>query len=136
MELHRRNPGKRDAQKMLARLVTEIVHGKAAAERSEAVSQALFGERALSSLTPQERTDIIQSAPSAPVAAGTSVVDALVSTGLVASKGEARRLIEGNGISVSDTRIESADAVLAAEDFDGGLALLRRGRQVAVLTLR
>lgn len=136
MELHSRNPGKREAQKMLARLVTEIVHGKDAAERSEAVSQALFGERELGSLSAQERADIVKYAPSASVAAGMTVIDALVASGLTASKGEARRLIEGKGITLGDARIESIEAVLNAEDFDGGLALLRRGRQVAVLTLR
>ena len=133
MELHGRNPGRREAQKMLARLVTEIVHGKEAAERSIAVSEALFGERPLASLTPAEVEIVKHDAPSATVTFDMPVVDALVQTGLAASKSEARRLIEGNGISINDERIQNVDASLSPEHLDGGLALLKRGRQVAVL---
>lgn len=135
IELHVRNPGKREAQKMLAKLVTEIVHGKDAAMRSIAVSEALFGERSLSSLTHEERMVITKDAPSATVAVGSTVIDALVATELASSKGEARRLIEGNGISINDTKIDSADAVLDAHHAQDGLALLRRGKQLAVLVI-
>lgn len=135
LELHERNPGKRDAQRMLAKCVTELVHGAEAAKRSEAVSQVLFGERELGSLTREEQQVIMTDAPSARVTLGMSIVDTLVSSGLVASKSEARRLIEGKGITLNDERVESVDAVLAAEQFSGNLALLRRGRQTAVLIL-
>lgn len=135
LELHERNPGKRDAQRMLAKCVTELVHGAEAAKRSEAVSQVLFGERELGSLTREEQQAIANDAPSAKVTSGMPVVDALVSSGLVTSKSEARRLIEGKGITLNDERVESVDAILSAEQFSGNLALLRRGRQTAVLIL-
>ncbi|HWU24428.1 MAG TPA: tyrosine--tRNA ligase [Candidatus Paceibacterota bacterium] len=133
MELHERTPGKREAQRMLAACVTEIVHGAEAAKRSAAVSQALFGERSLDSLTREEQQAIVTDAPSAHVTLGMPIVDALVSADLATSKSEARRLIEGKGITLNDERIESVDAVLASEHFSGELALLRRGRQTAVL---
>jgi len=136
VEMHQRNPGKREAQKMLAKQVTEIVHGADAAMRSIAVSEALFGERPLSDLSREERAIIAKDAPHAYVDAGMSIVDALVAAGLASSKGEARRLIEGKGVSVNDQKVESADAVLEASQFSGGLALLKRGRQVAVLVAR
>jgi len=132
-ELHSRNPGKREAQKMLARLVTEIVHGKDAAERSVAVSEALFGERPLSALSPAEVEIVKRDAPSAPVTLGMPVVDALVLAGLAASKSEARRLIEGNGVTLQGEKVAEADATLSAEQFENGLALLKRGKQAAVL---
>jgi tyrosyl-tRNA synthetase len=139
-ELHRRNPGRRDAQRMLARLVTELVHGKDAAMRSIAVSEALYGERELSTLSPEERTMILSEAPSlkitqAQLTEGYSVVDALIGSSLAPSKGEARRLIEGNGVSLNDEKMESVDAQLASEHFQNGLALLKRGKQLAVLSL-
>lgn len=133
LEMHTRNPGKRDAQRMLAKAVTEIVHGADAAARSEAVSQVLFGERELGSLTKEEQQAIVSNAPSARVPLGTSVIDALVLSGLVASKSEARRLIEGKGITLNDERVESVDTTLTLDHFMGDLALLRRGRQTAVL---
>lgn len=133
MELHERNPGKREAQRMLATCVTEIVHGADAAKRSEAVSQALFGERSLDSLTRDEQQAIVTDAPSARVSLDMPIVDALVRSGLATSKSEARRLIEGKGITLNDERIDAVDAILAPEHFSGELALLRRGRQTAVL---
>lgn len=135
IEMHQRNPGRREAQKMLARLVTEIVHGKAAAEQSIAVSEALYGERTLASLTREEQALILANAPSARIAAGTSVVDALTASGLAASKGEARRLIEGKGVTLNGERVELPEATISADDFSGSLTLLKRGKQAAVLAL-
>lgn len=133
MEMHGRNPSKREAQRILARSVTEIVHGAQAAKRSEAVSQALYGERPLGSLTPEELHMILTDAPSARVSLGIPVAEALVLSGLAPSKSEARRLIEGKGVSINDERIEKPDAVLEPSHFEGGLAFLRRGKQTAVL---
>ncbi|MDB5236961.1 MAG: Tyrosine--tRNA ligase [Parcubacteria group bacterium] len=139
-ELHRRNPGRRDAQKMLARLVTELVHGKDAAMRSIAVSEALYGERELGTLSSEERSMILTEAPSlhlttAELEIGYSIIEALTNSSLAPSKGEARRLIEGNGVSLNDEKVDSADAQLAPEHFHNGLALLKRGKQLAVLAL-
>jgi tyrosyl-tRNA synthetase len=133
-EMHRRNPSRRDAQKMLAHKITELVHGKDAALRSIAVSEALFGERALGSLSKEERAVILTAAPSviisqAQLDTGYGVVDALVNGGLATSKSEARRLIEGKGVSVSTTLVESADAQLSIEQFENGLVLLKKGKQ-------
>ncbi len=135
MELHGRTPGKRDAQKMLARHVTETVHGARAAEESIAVSEALFGERALSSLTREEMTVIQKNAPFAKVSSGTSVIDALVQSGLTPSKSEARRLIEGKGISINGETVTDTNAVLTTEEVLGGLALVKRGKQAAVVSI-
>lgn len=140
-ELHRRNPGRREAQKMLAHQVTEIVHGKEAALRSIAVSEALFGDRALSSLSADERAIVLKEAPTlkitnAELSAGYTIVDAVVTSALASSKSDARRLIDGKGISLNEAKVESADAQLAATDFRNGLALLRRGKQIVILELR
>ncbi|HEY0010501.1 MAG TPA: tyrosine--tRNA ligase [Candidatus Paceibacterota bacterium] len=133
MELHSRNPGKREAQKTLARTVTEIVHGKDAAHRCVVVSESLFGDRALGSLSASERTALLAEAPSLRAMPGTLVVDALTLSGLATSKGDARRLIDAKGVTVNDVPVTGADTVIAGEDFDNGLALLRRGKQMLVL---
>jgi tyrosyl-tRNA synthetase len=140
VEMHKRNPGKRDAQRTLAKLVTEIVHGKAAAQAAEAVSDVLFGGKPLIELTPVEQALLTREAPTfrmtaAKLAENVALVDVLTESGLAASKSEARRLIEGNGISVNDERIENPDALLAASQFQNNLALLRRGKQLAVLVI-
>jgi tyrosyl-tRNA synthetase len=130
---HAQAPGKRHAQRTLAAAVTTIVHGADAAARAVAVSEALYGGRPLADLSRQERAMLVAEAPSAAVRAGTPVVDALVLTALAPSKGEARRLIEGKGITLDGRTIESVDATVTQEALGAGLALLKRGKQAAVL---
>ena len=141
LELHSRNPGKREAQKTLARLVTETVHGAEAAARCAVVSEALFGERGLADLSSAERSALMAEVPSlsltsTKLAAGYPVIDALLEGGLAASRGEARRLIEGRGVSLNGMTIEAPEATISVSDFQNGLALLRRGKQVCVLVSR
>lgn len=139
-ELHRRNPGHRDAQKKLAELVTTLVHGEAAAKSAQAVSEALFGERSFSELTPLQKQELVREAPSLTltrkdIADGYTVVEALVASGLAPSKSEARRLIEGKGVSIQGVMVEAMDDTLEESQFENGLALLRRGKQALVLVL-
>lgn len=140
MELHSRNPGKREAQKILAKLVTEIVHGAQNADSAVSVTEVLYGGKSLEGLTAHERTLLLSEAPSAKVskaelAEGYSVVDALVKTGLASSKSDARRVIEGKGVSVAGESMEAPDGLLATAHFTGGLALIKKGKQLAVLSM-
>jgi tyrosyl-tRNA synthetase len=140
VELHRRNPGKREAQKMLAKLVTHIVHGKEQTANAIAVSEVLFGGKTIAELGESERMTLLSEAPTLSIShsqltAGFSVVNALVAGGMASSKSEARRLIEGNGVSVNDVVVESIDAQLTAAEFIENLAVLRRGKQMMVLVL-
>ncbi len=134
MVLHGRNPGKREAQKMLARLVTEIVHGTETALRVEAASEAVYGSTPLAELPAATLATVRKEVPSATVSVSMSVVDALIASGLSKSKGDARRLIEGGGVSVSGTTVDSAEATLSESQFAGGVALLRKGKQTALLS--
>jgi tyrosyl-tRNA synthetase len=60
-------------------------------------------------------------------------VDAVVKGELAPSKSEARRLMEGNGVSLNEQKVTSADAKLVTTDFQNGFALLKRGKQLLVL---
>lgn len=133
MELHERNPEKREAQKTLARLVTTLVHGEGAMKESVAVSEVLFGNRELDALSREERIMLSKNAPGARVTVGISVVDALFASELAASKSEARRLIEGRGVSLNGATVTDATATIERDHFLSDLALLRRGKNVAVL---
>jgi len=138
MELHRRNPGRREAQKTLARLVTEIVHGDIQSEQAERASEALFGARPLGELSQEEREILLSEAPSLSISmkdimSEYFVVDALVAGGLASSKGDAKRLIEGKGITINDTLVETVGAVVSIKDLHNNVALLRRGKHVLVL---
>lgn len=142
MELHKRNPGERQAQETLARLVTEIVHGPANTAQAAAATDALFGETPFSELSRDALAVALAEAPSVAltkkdVADGSSLAEALVAGGLASSKSDARRLIEGKGISLSGQQITDPDQKIFAGDLSHGYALVRRGKQgVLILVLK
>lgn len=134
MEMHRRDPKERQAQQLLAREVTTLVHGAEEAEKSERVSQVLFGETDIAQLSKKDAQMLRAAAPSAEVALGSSVLDALVASKLAGSKREARQFIADGAVTLGSEAVSDEKRVLEKGDFTNGIALLRRGaRQVCVL---
>lgn len=117
VELHRRNPGKREAQKKLALEVTALVHGEREAAKAREASAALFG---------QGGTKDASALPSVSYAEGATIVE-LASQGFGISKSEARRLMAAKGIRIHGTTVE-ADRELADADFTDGIAVLEKGK--------
>jgi len=142
MELHRRNPGERQAQETLARLVTEIVHGPAVTAQVAAASDALFGSTPFNELSRDALAVALAEAPSVvfkkqELENGSSLAEALVAGGLASSKSDVRRLIEGKGITLNGMVIENPDQKIYLGDLSGGYALVRKGKQgVLVLVLK
>ena len=121
-------PFRRAAQKRLALEVVATVHGVEAAAAVIAASEALFGQGDLAALDASTLRSALEELPNAAVPAGTTVVDALVSTGLVSSASEARRAIAQGGVSVDGERVESDD-VTVPFGLPGGVSVLRRGKK-------
>lgn len=142
MELHKRSPGERQAQETLARLVTEIVHGPATTAQVAAASDALFGTTPFHELSREALQVALAEAPSVTltkkdVADGSSLAEALVAGGLASSKSDARRLIEGKGITLSGLQITDPDQKVYNGDLSNGYALVRKGKQgVLILVLK
>lgn len=142
MTQHQNAPEERQAQETLARLVTEIVHGPAATAQAAAATDALFGSTPFSELARDARTVAFAEAPSVKLAkkdleSGISLAEALVTGGLASSKSDARRLIEGKGVSLSGQTIENPDQKIYLGDLPGGYALVRKGKQgVLILVLK
>lgn len=142
MELHHRNPGERQAQETLARLVTEIVHGPAATAQAAAATDALFGGSPFHELSREARQVALAEAPTVTLTRsnlveGCSLAEVLVAGGLASSKSDARRLIEGKGISLSGLPILDPDQKLYQGDLASGYALVRKGKQnVLILVLK
>ncbi|WP_456826431.1 tyrosine--tRNA ligase [Cellulomonas sp. P5_E12] len=123
-------PAAREAQRALAYEVTSLVHGSDAADQVVAASQALFGRGSLADLDAATLAAAVAELPSAAGAAGDGIADLLAATGVVASKGAARRAIAEGGASVNNVRVASEDAVLAPDDLlHGRWAVLRRGKR-------
>ncbi len=121
-------PFRRAAQKRLAVEVVTAVHGEEATAKAIAASEALFGKGDLASLDASTLAAALTELPHATVADGTSVIDALVATELVASVSEARRAIAQGGVSVDGERVRSDDARLPAS-LPGNVSVLRRGKK-------
>ncbi|NBV76801.1 tyrosine--tRNA ligase [bacterium] len=131
-QTHAANPGAREAQKLLARSVTELVHGVDAAVRSEIASHALFGD--IAALTKESVEMLTQGLPTTPAVPGIAVVDVLVSSGLASSKREAREFLEKGAIVVNGAKIE--DRTLIEDDFVHGIAIMKRGKREARVIVR
>jgi tyrosyl-tRNA synthetase len=134
---HATDPGKRIAQRLLAKDVTTRVHGAGEAEQAIETSRALFEGRGVTVSPGTGKLLLTGHAPTVKVSrAGLrdlSVVDLLVASGLAKSKADARRGIQGRGFYLNDEPIETADLQLADEQLQGPpderFVVLRKGKK-------
>jgi len=123
-------PFRRTAQRTLAADVTTLVHGPEATAAVQAASEALFGKGDIAALDRQTLLDATAELPGGELSPGDTLVDALVSVGLVASRNEARRALKDGGASVNNAKVSDPEAVLGEQDFlHGRVVLLKRGRK-------
>ena len=100
-------PEKREAQRVLARDVTALVHGEPAMRKAEAVSAARFGgDPAVAADLPDDLEDATRLPAEA---AGWPLWRVIKEAGWVTSTSEARRLIQGGGVEVDGVRATSID---------------------------
>ena len=91
---------------------------------------ALFGGGELRELAASTLASALREAGSVKAAPGTPYVDLLVDSGLVKSKGEARRAIGEGGAYLNNERVTDPELVPGTEDLlDGGWLVLRRGKR-------
>jgi len=122
-------PFRREAQRVLADEVTEVVHGRAATDAVIAASEALFGQGDLSGLDAATLRSAIAELPSATGTPASPVAQLLVDSGLTSSLGESRRAIEQGGVYLNNERVEDPAALLGSAVLAGGVAVLRRGKR-------
>lgn len=129
------HPEQREAQRVLAQEMTSIVHGTDALARAEQASQALFGGD-ITGLNGTDIQDIFAEVPSSQQpkstleGAGVNVVDLLVNSGFLKSKGETRRAIAEGGIYLNNQRVsEPLQQVTVGDLLDGKFLVLRRGKK-------
>lgn len=125
-ENHAVNPGARSAQKVLAREVTDIVHGSARRESVERVNEVLFGGGDFKKLSDDDLGALAEEIPC--VDAGIDVIGALVESGAVGSNGEAKRLLKSGAISLNGEK-------LAENKVVNDTSLLKKGKNTFVLIM-
>ena len=125
-ENHAVNPGARSAQKVLAREVTDIVHGVNRRESVERVTEVLFGGGDFRQLSDDDLDALAKEIPRVDV--GVGVIEALVVSGAVSSNGEAKRLLKSGAISLNGEKLTEDRAVNTT-------SLLKKGKNTFVLIM-
>jgi tyrosyl-tRNA synthetase len=126
------HPERREAQRALAREVTALLHGEAEAAKAERAAAVLFTEE-IASLDERTLLTVLAEVPSSEAPVGTTLVDVLVSTGLVTSKSDARRALQQRGVYVNN-RQQDEDRPLTGDDaLHGRFVVLRRGKREQAL---
>ncbi|MBC7873552.1 MAG: tyrosine--tRNA ligase [Ferruginibacter sp.] len=112
---HKNDAGKRLLQKRLAEEVTKFVHGDAALAEAVATTEKLFANQTepAENLTPEDlegMEGVIKiKYPKDKITTGIDVVSFLAETTIFPSKGEARKTIQGGGVSINRKKVEGID---------------------------
>ena len=109
-----------EAKTILAYEVTKIVHGEEEAKKAKAGAEKIFGGAGAS-----------EDMPSVTAQVGAKLLDVLTAGGVFASKGEGRRLIKQNGLTLNDAKVTDEAYVLTDADFtrENGTAIVRKGKK-------
>ncbi len=113
------------AKEILAFELTKLVHGEEEARKADEAAKALFGggsntdNMPTTVLTNDDFTD-----------GAVSLIDVLVKTGIIKSKGEGRRLIDQGGVSVDDVKAKSFTDTISLADFEKGHVIIKKGKKI------
>jgi len=127
-------PERREAQRVLAREVTRLVHGDEALASAERASDVLFG-RGVANASADEILMAFDDVPSielpeAELAGGLRVTQLAVRAGLAASGSQATQLVRGGGLYLNDARVtDERMTVTVADAMKGWLFYLRKGQR-------
>jgi tyrosyl-tRNA synthetase len=125
-------PEQRQAQRVLARDVTSMVHGEDQVSRAERAASVLFSED-IARANVDDVLMVLGDAPSTEMEIGeegTPLVELLTAVKLAPSRGEATRLVKSGGVYVNNVRASDPRArVTRAEAIGGRVVVLRKGRK-------
>ena len=134
---HRTDPGRRTLQKLLAEEVTRMVHGQSELDNAIRASQMLFGKATaddLRSLDEKTFLAVFDGVPTFDVQKEKlpmGILDFLaVETRVFPSKGEARKMIQGNGFSINKEKMNDISRTVTESDIiDGKYILVQKGKK-------
>lgn len=108
---------------ILAYEVTKMVHGEAAAKKVNDAATAIFSGGGDTSNMPSET--IVSSVMNG----GMNILDLLVQVKLIPSKGEGRRLIQQNGLSLDGEKVTSVNLTVTPDMFRNGEIVVKKGKK-------
>ncbi len=110
-----------EAKKRLAYEVTAMVHGAEEADKCREAAEAVFAKGGISENMP---TTAI------PDAVGMGILDVMQTASMIASKGEGRRLINQNGVSVNDEKVSDPNMKITEDMFKDGAMIIKKGKKI------
>ena len=134
---HLEAPHMRELQKLLAKEITIMVHGEQEYDNAVEASNILFGKSTSESLRKlDERTflSVFEGVPQYELSKdelNTNILDLLaVKTDVFPSKGECRKMITANGLSVNKEKFANVDGTLSMENLiNGKYVLIQKGKK-------
>jgi tyrosyl-tRNA synthetase len=135
---HHEDPSKRILQKKLAEEVTRFIHGQDELEKAVQTTEKLFSGNAAENIRELNEEDLLLSLEGVPVydvaaaqfADGVDVVTLLSETGVFPSKGEARKMIQGGGVSVNKEKLTEVNAKIDSSFLlHGKYVLIQKGKK-------
>ncbi len=133
---HHKDAAKRILQRALAKEITVFVHGENEYNKAIGTTEKLFADQnaAVEDLSEDDLNNmegIMKVEYSmAKIAVGIDIVSLLAETHIFASKGEARKMLLGGGVSVNRKKIETADVQLErAQLLHGKYLLIQKGKK-------
>jgi tyrosyl-tRNA synthetase len=137
---HDQNPSKRTLQKNLAAALTEYVHGSEALQTALLTTEKLFAQQSAPAAS-LSREDLLAiegvitcSLDRSNLINGIDVVSFLAQTGILPSKGEARKMVSAGGISINRKKVETADILINTQQLlHNEFILVQRGKKTYYL---
>lgn len=140
---HDKAPEQRLLQKRLAKEVTTFIHSAEEYEQAERTTQTLFGKgpssEALKAMSEEELLQLMDGVPqvevtTADIEAAKDVVSFLADAKIFPSKGEARKMIQGGGVSMNNNKITAIDLKITADELiKGKYILFQKGKKNNIL---
>ena len=137
VEEHKQAPHERKLQKKLAEEVTVWVHSREDYEKAVKASEILFGRSTaddLKNLDENTFLEVFDGVPQKEIIKdeliGTNVIDLISEkSGFLKSKGEARRELQSNSISINKDKVNDTFEVSEQDLIDGKFMLLQKGKK-------
>ena len=110
------------AKCVLAYEVTKMVHGEDAAKTANDAAVSIFSSGGTANMPSADIS-------SADIGDGINVLDLLVNVKLIPSKGEGRRLIQQNGLSINDDKVTAVDFTVTPDMFKEDGLVIKKGKK-------
>ncbi len=143
IEEHRKDPGMRLAQKALAEEITTLVHSAEDLEAAKNTSQILFGKATVEALRTLSDRQILDgmaglnhvTLSKQALANGLDIISFLADNGILPSRGEAKKLLQGNGIAINKEKVSPDFSIKEEHLLNGKYLLVLKGKKDYTLAI-